>query len=382
VLIYPSTLPLNIQDVSHDMANKDERIASEGELGMVSIIIPTFNRALLLTDLLDSIAPQTYHSIEIIVIDDGSTDNTQHCIAAWASSHNAIKITSLRIENSGPAAARNLGLRQATGEYIYFIDSDDLIFPTALEEMVCALKESGRPYCLANIKNADIESVPMLFNVEGIPCFDQHNIVLCGWMTHGCLYQRYAILIAGAFNETLRVGEDTEHNWRVVAMNGPCHILDKTIGLRRIHNYGHLSIGRTDVELPRHQCDANLRFVEWASEHYVLNQCTARSLLRNILMCTIRLGAQADWHYVDTGRQAVKVLAEYDKIASRIIMLLTSPRTQKFYLFLVAAIGIARTVRNVVRWMRSRLQIHKFIAVESQNSGRTIAVNNSRDFES
>ena len=96
----------------------------------ISIIIPVYNAENYIKDCLNSIINQKFHAIEVIVVDDGSTDSSKEIIQK-------IAITDSRVsyfykENSGVSDARNFGLRQATGEYIWFVDSDDLIAPDFL----------------------------------------------------------------------------------------------------------------------------------------------------------------------------------------------------------------------------------------------------------
>lgn len=88
---------------------------------LVSVIIPTFNRANYLPDAVDSILNQGIENIEIIVVDDGSTDHTQQALSKYGP-----EVKYLYQKNQGPGPARNYGLRTATGTYIGFLDSDDL----------------------------------------------------------------------------------------------------------------------------------------------------------------------------------------------------------------------------------------------------------------
>lgn len=90
-----------------------------------SIIIPTYNRANLIGLTIDSILNQTYTNYEIIIVDDGSTDNTEEVIKKI----NHQKISYLKKENAERGAARNFGMAHANGEYITFVDSDDLLYP-------------------------------------------------------------------------------------------------------------------------------------------------------------------------------------------------------------------------------------------------------------
>ena len=104
----------------------------------VSIIIPTYNRAGVITDSIQSILNQTYTEYELLIIDDGSTDNTEEIVNALASTSAAgERIRYIKLpENRGVAAARNEGIRQATYDYIAFQDSDDYWMPDKLEKQM------------------------------------------------------------------------------------------------------------------------------------------------------------------------------------------------------------------------------------------------------
>lgn len=95
----------------------------------VSVIIPTYNRAQYISETIESVLAQTYSNLEIIVIDDGSIDNTKEVISKYIS-----KIKYVRQPNSERGAARNHGLRLAKGEFIAFLDSDDLWLPDKIEK--------------------------------------------------------------------------------------------------------------------------------------------------------------------------------------------------------------------------------------------------------
>ncbi|MCM3023157.1 glycosyltransferase [Heyndrickxia ginsengihumi] len=101
---------------------------------LVSVIIPVFNTELYLEECLNSIINQTYKNIEIIVINDGSTDNSLKLLEEYASKHSNIKVISQR--NSGNSVARNKGIEESNGKYIYFLDSDDFLLPQAFENLI------------------------------------------------------------------------------------------------------------------------------------------------------------------------------------------------------------------------------------------------------
>ncbi len=95
---------------------------------MISIIIPTFNRGFIVTRAIDSALSQTYKDFEIIVVDDGSTDNTRAVLAPYKA-----QIRYFYQENQGVAGARNKGIKESKGEFIAFLDSDDYWHPEKLE---------------------------------------------------------------------------------------------------------------------------------------------------------------------------------------------------------------------------------------------------------
>lgn len=105
-----------------------------------SVIIPTYNRSVFLREALDSVFGQTFKDYELIVVDDGSTDETHEVIAGYGN-----RVRFYRQENRGPGEARNLGIRNATGEYVAFLDSDDVWFPWTLAIYHETIQQCGHP---------------------------------------------------------------------------------------------------------------------------------------------------------------------------------------------------------------------------------------------
>lgn len=111
-------------------------------MATISVIIPVYNVVHYLDKCLDSVVNQTFQDLEIICVNDCSTDNSQEVIQKWMSWDTRIRLVSLD-KNSGLSAARNAGLDVASGKYVYFLDSDDWIDPHYLETMLMMAEKSG-----------------------------------------------------------------------------------------------------------------------------------------------------------------------------------------------------------------------------------------------
>ena len=107
---------------------------------LVSVIIPVYNVSRYLPQCFDSVISQTYRNLEIIVIDDGSTDDSGSICDQYAEKDDRIHV--IHTDNRGLASARNLGLENVSGEYISFIDSDDWIEPQTIEMRIGAALET------------------------------------------------------------------------------------------------------------------------------------------------------------------------------------------------------------------------------------------------
>jgi glycosyltransferase involved in cell wall biosynthesis len=111
---------------------------------LISVVIPCYNVANYITECLSSIAAQSHQPMEIICVDNNSTDNTFELLNGWNATHN-LKITVLQETQKGAPAARNKGLSVAQGEYIQFLDADDLLLPDKIKKQVELIKLHQQP---------------------------------------------------------------------------------------------------------------------------------------------------------------------------------------------------------------------------------------------
>jgi len=174
----------------------------------VSVIVPTYNRAKFIERALDSVLNQTFLDFEIIVIDDGSIDNTKEVLYQYND-----KIKYIYQNNSGISAARNRGINESLGEYIAFLDSDDFWAPEKLNEQVKVLdsnKKVGIVYVRMPIVNAKGEQLGM--KPAGVSGKNFHELLhLWGDLpTSSVMTRKECFLKAGMFDVSLTMSEDTE----------------------------------------------------------------------------------------------------------------------------------------------------------------------------
>ena len=186
---------------------------------LVTTIVPVFNRPELLREAAGSVLAQTHRPIEIVIVDDGSTDATAAVADALAAQHDCI--TALHTSNRGPGLAREEGRRIARGEFIQHLDSDDLLLPRKFELQVAALRndgEAGAAYGWTRYRHADgaVEETPWKRSGERIATMFPSMLESRWWDTPTPLYRASVIEAAGAWSD-LRVEEDWEYDCRIAA---------------------------------------------------------------------------------------------------------------------------------------------------------------------
>jgi glycosyltransferase involved in cell wall biosynthesis len=216
--------------------------------GLVSTIIPVYNRPALLPDAVESVLAQTYRPIEIVIVDDGSTDATLE-VARELAIKNPEKVRVIQQANKGPGRARQAGLEAARGEFIQYLDSDDLLLPRKFELQVAAL--IGAPECGAaygKTRHYKVghrpTNIPFKRTGERLQTILPAALQSRWWSTSTPLHRRTVLDHAGAWSD-LRNEEDWEYECRIAALGTRLAYCDTFVSDTRYHDSDHLSQGGT-----------------------------------------------------------------------------------------------------------------------------------------
>jgi glycosyltransferase involved in cell wall biosynthesis len=196
---------------------------------LITCIVPVFNGERYLREALDSILAQTYRPLEILVVDDGSTDGSAALVAGYGH-----RVRSLFQPNAGQAAARNLGLGVARGALVAFLDQDDLWHPEKLDRQMARF--AARPaldLCVTHARNfwsPELPDAPPWLQDD--PRFKQ---ALPAYAAGALLARRGIFESVGRFDVTLPVAEDTDWFLRAVELGAAIDLLPDVLMYRRLH---------------------------------------------------------------------------------------------------------------------------------------------------
>jgi glycosyltransferase involved in cell wall biosynthesis len=203
----------------------------------VSVIITTFNRDRYLAEAIRSVIDQSYSDLEIIVVDDGSSDNTREIVNSFQEP----RLRYIYQENQGRSAARNQGLRSAQGEYISFLDDDDYLLSGKIEQQVKFLEGHKDNEFVSSGAIVVDENGKVLANLmpwQDLPHLDLKRCVYsCPLLIHGVLIPRHLIYRLGNwFDPTLEPAEDTDFFIRLFYHGATMAWLPKILVAYRIHS--------------------------------------------------------------------------------------------------------------------------------------------------
>jgi glycosyltransferase involved in cell wall biosynthesis/SAM-dependent methyltransferase len=188
-------------------------VADVDGLALVSVVIPCFDQAAFLDEAIESVLAQTYPHFELLVVDDGSTDNS----AEVAARHPGVRL--VRQRNRGLPAARNAGLRESAGDFVVFLDADDRLKPRALEVGLRMLR--AHPACAfvsGQVELTNHDGTLLRAAQHRVIDRDHHRVLLEGnpILSHATvMYRRQALDVVGDFDERLDACEDYDLYLRI-----------------------------------------------------------------------------------------------------------------------------------------------------------------------
>lgn len=220
---------------------------NEPKLPKVSIVTPTFNRSRFIARLVKNVLSQTYQDFELVIIDDGSTDNTKELV------DQSIKEFPNRIQyvyqpNQGSGKARNTGIKHARGKYVAFLDSDDEWLPEYLERTIAVLEKGDYQWTVTGARRIDIDKDGKEIDSQLIKCNLQefgyffkrelslYEALLTGNVvgeTSRIVVLKEALLAAGGFKDHLKLSQDYELWLRLAKANYKLFITDDPLVLYR-----------------------------------------------------------------------------------------------------------------------------------------------------
>ncbi len=220
----------------------------------VSIITPTYNRPRWLTEAIDSVLAQTYPDIEIIVVNDGSTDDTEQILEPYMD-----KIVYIYKENNGQGAAVNTGIEAATGEYICRVDDDDLFAPEKIELQVEKFEQNPELGLVAS-DNYTINSEGEILDTKEIPDFSKQGVFLT--LLQNCIFCQPTVMVrkecldkVGLYKSIFAEDYDM---WIRITRHYPVGVIHKPLARYRKHDRnlsGRDSLDKKNKEIQKFICE-------------------------------------------------------------------------------------------------------------------------------
>lgn len=197
--------------------------------GLVSIIMPSWNTEKHIAKSIQSVLAQTYENWELIIVDDCSTDNTDEIVAGF----DDLRIKYLKnIQNTGAALTRNRALREANGEWIAFLDSDDIWMPEKLEKQVLFMKKNGYVFSYHDFEKIDESGRGLGVRVTGPEVVTQRMMYNYGYP--GCLTFMYSAKAMGL----IQIKDIKKNNDYAILLKlckkADCYLLKKNLAKYRV----------------------------------------------------------------------------------------------------------------------------------------------------
>lgn len=255
---------------------------------LVSIIIPVYNRKQFLEECILSCAKQTYSNIEIIIIDDGSTEDIEQEVGRIIQLHNLSNLKYFKQPNSNGNIARNNGFKKATGQYIQFLDSDDVLAPQKIETQLHLLTENPEldmVYCLDEFFNVTPGDKKILWNKPGtVNDIDRYLYDDPVWHTNSPLWKHSTLEKMGLWDENIICWQDWEFHLRLLIQGIRYRHIPQVLNYIREHNsINSTNLGKL-IDRETSKLSAANRILGLLQQHHGLTRARKMFLLRYYLI--------------------------------------------------------------------------------------------------
>jgi glycosyltransferase involved in cell wall biosynthesis len=277
-----------------------------------SIIIPVKNRTELFEKALNSAINQTYRPLEIIVVDDGSGNEEFEIISGIVAEKayqkdEHLSISIFKNSRKGAAGARNEGFLQSHGTLIQFLDSDDILLPTKIEEQAEVLASNDKLDLVYSIATFIDNDEKPLTNKWGQSLTNtSKDFFNFSYQTMCPLYKRSAIEKYGLWDERLKINQDWEFNVRYLILGANTYFLEKTLALYRMHNHGN--IGKSDrvAKIIESKFLAHQKIFELLQEKNKLDALLTKLFLKRFFYIYLITSIASEKTYTEMQRTFIK----------------------------------------------------------------------------
>lgn len=305
----------------------------------VSIIIPTFNRRQLVAETIQSCLNQSHERVEVLVVDDGSTDGTAEALAAIAGGHSEDRFRYVVQSNQGVSVARNTGIELARGEYLKFMDSDDTLEPDAIEHFVAAMTDSGAELGIGGRRYMSPEGRKWSINYQPPAGLVDRPLVkffdLDIRPQQGLWIFRRTLFDAGLrWDATLAAREDTDLIGRALVQGARVAGVPQAVLNQRYHDGVRQSSRQFEVAILESIYASNLRLHEAMRKAECpqdARDAFARSLCRTALRAYENDHRELAWKFYRLAKQACR--------RPQLVLLSTYPRRMRTAARLIWAVG-------------------------------------------
>lgn len=212
---------------------------------LISVIVPIYNRSIFIEDCLNSVINQSYRPIELILVDDGSTDNSNEILNTFKKQNESdnFRIEIITQSNCGAPSARNNGFKKSTGKYIQFLDSDDILLSNKLQTQFYYIKKHNCEMVYSKAQHIS-ENKEILNFFWGDKLNNTSNDYFnFSWQTMCPLYKRETINKIGLWNVKLNINQDWEYCIRTILSGVKIGFHDEVLAYFRVHSKGNIGSG-------------------------------------------------------------------------------------------------------------------------------------------